>query len=140
MQIDAEGIEDAPPDVVDQRPDVGGRGARIGLDEVRMLLRHGRRSNTQPFAAGGLDQPTGGVTGRVGEDRATVGAARLMLATPPHNLGHLTLDEITVGAPPARVFEPVAASTAAHAPLYAEFVHLAKSQRLMYRRLNARRR
>ncbi|MCU1397326.1 MAG: glpK [Acidimicrobiales bacterium] len=55
------------------------------------------------------------------------------------HLGHLTLDEIAAAAPPARVFEPIAANTAAHAPLYAEFTRLAKAQGGMYRRLNARR-
>ena len=52
------------------------------------------------------------------------------------HLGHLTLDEITSRAPTARVFEPSIAGMAATAPLYAEFVRLAKSQRAMYRRLN----
>lgn len=52
------------------------------------------------------------------------------------HLGHLSLDDISAMAPPARVFEPVPAHHAAYARLYAEFVRLAKAQRAMYRRLN----
>ncbi len=55
------------------------------------------------------------------------------------HLGHLTLGEINERAPTARVFEPDQTSVAACAPLYAEFVHLAKSQRSMYKRLSASR-
>ena len=54
------------------------------------------------------------------------------------HLGHLSLDEISNRAPTARVFEPSSAAGRIYAPLYAEFVRLAKSQRSMYRRLNAR--
>jgi len=56
------------------------------------------------------------------------------------HLGHLTLDQIAASAPPAKVFDPVAANTALHAPLYAEFTRLAKAQRGMYKRLSALRR
>jgi xylulokinase len=52
------------------------------------------------------------------------------------HLGHLTLDEIAASAPSARVFEPIAVNTALHAPLYAEFTRLARSQRAMYKRLS----
>ncbi|HEY4331660.1 MAG TPA: FGGY-family carbohydrate kinase, partial [Ilumatobacteraceae bacterium] len=52
------------------------------------------------------------------------------------HLGHLTLDEIAGRSPAARVFHPVAAASRAYAPLYAEFVRLAKSQKAMYGRLN----
>ncbi len=55
------------------------------------------------------------------------------------HLGHLTLDGIARRSPAARVFEPSATAVAAHEPLYAEFVQLAKAQRSMYRRLNGRR-
>ena len=54
------------------------------------------------------------------------------------HLGHLTLDEIASRAPTATVFRPIAAHSAAHRPLYSEFVRLAKAQRPMYRRLNRR--
>ncbi|MCU1396562.1 MAG: glpK 1 [Ilumatobacteraceae bacterium] len=54
------------------------------------------------------------------------------------HLGHLTLDEITAASPASTVFTPIRANTDAHAPLYAEFVQLAKAQRAMYRRLNGR--
>lgn len=54
------------------------------------------------------------------------------------HLGHLTLDEIVAAAPTALTFEPVAANTAVHAQLYAEFVQIAKAQRAMYKRLNGR--
>ena len=54
------------------------------------------------------------------------------------HLGHLSLDEIGRRSPTARVFLPSASAGRAHAPLYAEFVRLAKSQRSMYRRLNGR--
>jgi xylulokinase len=52
------------------------------------------------------------------------------------HLGHLTLDEIAARAPTARVFEPMADSAPTFGRTYAEFVRLAKAQRLMYRRLN----
>ena len=55
-----------------------------------------------------------------------------------HHLGHLTLDDIGARAPTARRFEPIAGNVRRHQPLYDEFVGLAKSQRSMYRRLNAR--
>jgi len=55
-----------------------------------------------------------------------------------HHLGHLTLDDIGARAPTARRFEPIAGNVLRHQPLYDEFVGLAKSQRSMYRRLNAR--
>ncbi len=54
------------------------------------------------------------------------------------HLGHVTLDDVASRTPPARVFEPSAAAGAAYAPLYAEFTALAKNQRSMFKRLNAR--
>ena len=54
------------------------------------------------------------------------------------HLGHLSLDEISARAPAARVFTPDPASHAALDRLYREFVHMAKDQRAMYRRLNGR--
>ena len=55
------------------------------------------------------------------------------------HLGHLTLDEIAARVPTARVFEPTKSTAATFARSYSEFVRLAKAQRRMYRRLNARR-
>jgi xylulokinase len=55
------------------------------------------------------------------------------------HLGHLTIDEISARAPTARVFTPDVEAMAACAPLYAEFVQLAKAQRSMYKRLAAAR-
>lgn len=52
------------------------------------------------------------------------------------HLGHLTHDEIGTRAPTARVFEPDPKGSAACAPLYSEFVRLARSQRPMYKRLS----
>jgi xylulokinase len=54
------------------------------------------------------------------------------------HLGHISLDDVASRTPPARVFQPSAAAGAAYAPLYAEFTALAKSQRSMFKRLNAR--
>ena len=55
------------------------------------------------------------------------------------HLGHLTLDDITARTPTTHVFEPDLGRHATYGPLYAEFTHLAKAQRGMYRRLNGRR-
>jgi xylulokinase len=52
------------------------------------------------------------------------------------HLGQMTLEEIVGHAPPAQMFVPDPISTAMHAPLYAEFIRLAKAQRGMYKRLN----
>lgn len=52
------------------------------------------------------------------------------------HLGHITLADIAKRTPAARVFTPDASASSVHAPLYAEFVRLARSQRAMYRRLN----
>ncbi len=54
------------------------------------------------------------------------------------HLGHIALDDVASRTPPARVFQPSVAAGAAYAPLYAEFTALAKSQRSMFKRLNAR--
>jgi xylulokinase len=56
------------------------------------------------------------------------------------SLGHLRADELGAIAPAARTFQPDRAANAMYKPLYAEFVRLAKSQKAMYKRLNARRR
>jgi len=54
------------------------------------------------------------------------------------HLGHLTLDQIAARSPTAQVFVPDPDAHATCAPLYAEFVQLARAQRGMYQRLNAR--
>ena len=56
------------------------------------------------------------------------------------SLGHLRAEELSVIAPTARILHPDPAANATYAPLYAEFVRLAKSQKAMYKRLNARKR
>ena len=56
------------------------------------------------------------------------------------SLGHLRAEELSAMAPAARTFQPVGSATATYKPLYAEFVRLAKSQKAMYKRLNARKR
>ena len=54
----------------------------VRLNEVGVLGGHVRRAQAESLEAGRLDQPTGGIIGRVGEDRARVGASRLMLPSP----------------------------------------------------------
>ena len=69
-----------------ERGDVVGRAARIGLDEVRVLVRDRCGSDPQTLGAGRVDQPAGRVAGRVGEHRSGVLAAGLVLTTPPDDL------------------------------------------------------
>jgi xylulokinase len=51
------------------------------------------------------------------------------------SLGHVTVDELRAAPLPVTVFQPRPDAMAAYAPLYAEFVRLAKSQKGMFARL-----
>src|SRR5947209_6021797 len=75
--------------LLDQRQHVVGRTPLIGLKEVRMLWRHVRGSHAVALESGGVDEAAGAVAWRVGEHRAGVGTARLVLPPPPHDLGDL---------------------------------------------------
>ena len=59
----------------------------VGLEEVGVLGRDDRAADPEPLEPGGVDEPAGGVAGRVAEHRAGVGAAGLVLAPPAHDLG-----------------------------------------------------
>ena len=63
----------------------------FGLEEVGVLRRHHRAADPQALEPERVDEPAGGVAGRVGEHRAGVGAAGLVLAPPAHDLGDLGL-------------------------------------------------
>ena len=63
----------------------------VRLDEVRVLLGHVRRADAEPLQPGGLDQPPRRIVLRIGEDRARIGASRLMLSPPSDDGGHRLL-------------------------------------------------
>ena len=65
--------------------------SRSDLDEVRVLRRHRCGADAVALQAGGVDEATGGVVGRVGEHRAGVGSARLVGPPPPDDVGQLGL-------------------------------------------------
>jgi hypothetical protein len=77
--------------VLHQGPDVVGPTPLVGLNEVGVLLRHMRRAQAEPLEARRLDQPTGRITRRVGEDRTGIGSPGLMLPTPADDGGDLGL-------------------------------------------------
>ena len=67
-----------------------------------MLGRHERGPSPVALAAGGVDEAAGGVPGRVGEHRAGVGPARLVLPPPADDGGQLGLGRRPGPRPPAR--------------------------------------
>ena len=69
-----------------QLPDIAGLATRIGLDEVGVFGGDLRSTDAEPFATGGVDEAAGGVSARVGEDRAGIGPTGLMCPTPAHDL------------------------------------------------------
>ena len=77
--------------VLHQRVHVVGPPALVRLDEVGVLLRHVGRAEPEALQPGRLDQPPGRVALGVGEDRAGVGAAGLVLPPPSDDGGHRRL-------------------------------------------------
>ena len=71
---------------LDQLVHVGRPRARLGDEEVGVLLGHDRAADAHALAAGGVDEAAGGIAGRVREHRARVLPARLVLAPPAHDL------------------------------------------------------
>ena len=69
-----------------EREHVVGARARLGDEEVGVLLRDDRAADAQALAARGVDEPARGVAGRIGEHRARVLPAGLVLAAPAHDL------------------------------------------------------
>jgi len=70
---------------------VGRAAALVGLDEVGVFLRHGSRADTKPLSTRRVNQAAGAIALGIREDRPGVLTARLVVATPLHDLGHLRL-------------------------------------------------
>ena len=70
---------------------VSGRASLVNLDEVGVLIGHRGTADPQPFASGAVDEASCAVTLGIGEHRAGVLSARLIVATPLNDLGHRRL-------------------------------------------------
>src|SRR5260370_1132971 len=57
-----------------------------GLEDVGVVLCPPAATDPEPLESGGADRPARGIAGRVAEHGAGVGAPRLMLPPPPHDL------------------------------------------------------
>ena len=73
--------------IVDQRAYILGSSTLIDLDEVGMFHRDRRSSHAVTLEPAFVDEPASRLARWIGEYRATIGPTRLMLASPPHDLG-----------------------------------------------------
>ena len=71
-QLDTEPREHLGPDAVAERADIGRLGVPVGHDEVGVQLADRGAPDAQPLQAGGVDQASGMVAGRVAEHAARV--------------------------------------------------------------------
>ena len=96
FEPDAGARGDDPLHLAHERVDVGRGRARLGDEEVRVLLGDTGATDPQALAPARLDEPPGGIAGRVREHRSRVLAPGLVLPPPAHDL-------VDAPAPSARV-------------------------------------